>query len=76
MRPCEGHSRKFSRTECNRDIFNWLILTSDPFLSLNAKKKPTKSKAFQPETLKLLLSSNPIDEEIENLISDVSDDEL
>ena len=51
----EGHSRKFSRTECNRDIFNRLILISDPFLSLNVKKKPKKSKAFQPETLKLLL---------------------
>lgn len=44
----QSFSRKFSRTACNEDVLNRLLLTSDPYLSnirpRNSKKKETFSK--------------------------------
>lgn len=35
----ESYSRKFSRRECNEDVLNRLLLTSDPYLSCMRSKK-------------------------------------
>lgn len=37
----EDHSRKFSRTASNTDVFNRLMLTSDPLHSTNHKVRST-----------------------------------
>lgn len=39
-------ARKFSRIECNRDVLNRLLLTSDPLISCNRPKIKEKSCHF------------------------------
>ncbi|CAH2106515.1 unnamed protein product [Euphydryas editha] len=46
-------ARKFSREECNLDIYHRLLLTSDPLISSMRKKKKVRSKPFLQETLQL-----------------------
>ncbi|CAH1994580.1 unnamed protein product [Acanthoscelides obtectus] len=46
--------REFSRTQCNQDVLNRLLLTSDPFLSCVRKRKQVKRQRFSTETLALL----------------------
>lgn len=47
-------ARKFSREECNLDIYTRLLLSSDPYISsLRRIKKPSR-EAFLPETIELL----------------------
>lgn len=48
-------SRKFSREECNRDIMNRLLLSSDPYLSSIRPKSRFKKKMFTKEALDLLI---------------------
>ncbi|KAL4721448.1 hypothetical protein ACJJTC_007165 [Scirpophaga incertulas] len=50
-------ARKFSRVDCNRDILNRLLLSSDPYLSCNRPKNHKKSIPFSPEALNLMVSS-------------------
>lgn len=52
-------SRKFPREQCNRDILNRLLLTSDPLLSCSKKRSNKKSKPFSRETIDLLLPDGP-----------------
>lgn len=42
----EKFSRKFSRTACNEDVINRLLLTSDPYLSSLRTKSKTKKQSF------------------------------
>lgn len=51
----QNFSRKFSREECNKDVLNRLLLTSDPFLSSNRQRQRKKSKPFSVEAIELLL---------------------
>lgn len=56
----ENFARKFSREDCNRDIYNRLLLSSDPLLSSTKQiKKRCKSKSFCPETIDMLISAEP-----------------
>ncbi|CAH0689249.1 unnamed protein product [Chilo suppressalis] len=51
----EQYSRKFSRTECNMDVLNRLLLTSDPYLTSIRPKVSKKSKPFKPESREMLM---------------------
>lgn len=50
----ENFTRKTSRKDTNRDLLNNFILSSDPVLSSYNQYRPTKSKQFHPDTIKLL----------------------
>lgn len=50
----EYHARKTSRSETNRDVFHWMILSSDPLLSAMRKPLANKSKELPKEVLQLL----------------------
>jgi len=60
----ECFARKFSRIQCNTDILNRLLLSSDIYLSSNMKYKPKKSKPFTKAALEMLLPGD-IEEEKE-----------
>lgn len=53
------YARKFSRTECNRDILNRLLLTSDPFISCSRPKNKNKSLPFSEEAKTILIAATP-----------------
>lgn len=55
----QDFSRKFSREYCNLDVYNRLILSSDPVLSSMRRIKKSKTKSFLPETLEMLLPGQP-----------------
>lgn len=74
----QNFSRKFSRTACNRDILNRLLLSSDPYLSSCRKKAARKSKPFSIETQQMLKEDDIMDDhdrEMEHIQSD-SDEEI
>lgn len=48
------YARKFTRKSCNEDVLNRLLLTSDPYMSCNRKRKNIKSIPFSPEAIDLL----------------------
>lgn len=52
-------ARKFTRENCNRDIFNRLLLSSDPLMSSRRQIKRRKSQSFLPETLEMLMPADP-----------------
>ena len=52
-------SRKFSREDCNRDIMNRLLLSSDPYLSSIRPKTQKKKKIFSKEALDLMIAIAP-----------------
>ncbi|CAG9840685.1 unnamed protein product [Diabrotica balteata] len=70
----ENYARKFSREECNLDIFNRLLLTSDPLLTILISKKRVQKRvkpgSFCPETIQMLLPGDP------NTESDMSDTDM
>lgn len=53
----QNFARKFSREECNLDVINRLLLTSDPLITGMRPKPKKMSKQFLKETLNLLLPS-------------------
>lgn len=59
----EKYARKFCRVQCNMDVINRLLLTSDPFLSCSRPKSIKKSKPFRPETIKMLLPWDAYDKD-------------
>lgn len=58
----ENYARKFSREECNRDVYNRLLLSSDPLLSSMKQTKKNKPRLFCPETINMLLPADPTTE--------------
>lgn len=66
----ENYARKFSRENCNFDVYNRLLLSSDPLLSsMRQIKKNIKARSFCPEAINMLLPAEP------NTQSDISDSE-
>lgn len=55
----QNFSRKFSREECNRDIYQRLLLTSDPLVSSERSLKKTSHKIFSSEVIELLEPAEP-----------------
>lgn len=51
------HTRKNSRINCNRDLFQRLLASSDPFISSLTKLSTRKKIAFSDE-IKQLLDEN------------------
>lgn len=55
----QNFSRKFSREECNRDIYQRLLLTSDPLVSSERSLKKTSHNIFSSEVIELLEPAEP-----------------
>lgn len=53
----ESFARKFSRTECNEDVLNRLLLTSDPLLSSMRQNVKRNRQSFSKEVLEFLKSA-------------------
>lgn len=51
--------RKFSRVDCNRDVLNRLLLSSDPYISSCRPRQHNKTKPFSQEALNLMRASTP-----------------
>lgn len=69
----ENYARKFSREQCNRDIYHRLLLSSDPLISsrsIKQRRSKKMSKSFSPETLDMLLPTKP-----DSTFTESSDDE-
>lgn len=54
----ENFSRKFSREQCNLDVYNRLLLSSDPLISSLKPKKRSIPKTFCPETINMLMAAD------------------
>lgn len=54
----QDYARKFSREQCNQDVLNRLLLTSDPFISCKRKRSRSKVKPFSAAALNLLLDED------------------
>lgn len=63
-------ARKTSRLDCNRDVFNRLLLSSDPYLSSLRKIPKKRTSQFAPETLQLLVAEQLDGTEQDNTMSD------
>jgi hypothetical protein len=50
----QSHSRKMSRSSTNEDVFNLLLVSSDPLLSSLREVPKKATKTYLPEALKLL----------------------
>jgi hypothetical protein len=61
----QNFSRKFSRTACNRDILNRLLINSDPFITSSRSQHKKRRKPFSSETLAFLCP-----EELESVTED------
>lgn len=62
-------ARKFSRVECNLDVFNRLLLSSDPLITSLRPKPPKSSKPFSKEAIEMLIPAD-IDQNVDNLDSE------
>lgn len=63
-------ARKFSREQCNFDVLNRLLLSSDPLVTSLRPEPKKKSHPFSKQTIEMLLPADPAGEK-----SDDSDDE-
>lgn len=72
----KNFARKFSREDCNLDVLNRLLLTSDPFMSSIRIQVKKKAKPFSATALEMLLPSQFGSDE-ENMVGEdnSSDDE-
>jgi len=61
----EGFSRKCSREKTMEDVLNWLLVSSDPYISSLRKLPQKKLKELSPEARQLLSNDN---------IKDISED--
>lgn len=57
----DGFSRKSSRENTMQDILNWLLLSSDPFITSMRKLPQKKSNQLLPEAISLLVSPSIAD---------------
>lgn len=57
----QNFARKFSRIDCNTDVIQRLLLTSDPLISADRKIVKKNKKPFMPETLELLICEDEND---------------
>lgn len=68
-------SRKFSRVDCNMDILNRLLLSSDPFLSSIRPKLHSKKQPFSKEALDLMVAGSVFESTLNTAIDNKEDDE-
>ncbi|CAH2107388.1 unnamed protein product [Euphydryas editha] len=72
-----NYSRKFSREQCNLDVLNVLLLTSDPYLPSIRLKPQKRSKPFSFEATEMLLpsevdASNEVIESTEDFVQEAN----
>lgn len=65
----QDFARKISRESCNQDIFNRLLLTSDPLLSSMRTIKKGKQEHFCPKLWPCLYLRNPIYQKIRQRVT-------
>lgn len=70
----EHHSRKSSRENTNRDIFNSFLLSSDPIIT-SMRKLPEKQEQHIPIEALSLLKAPPVDNTNSEVQEDSSDEE-
>lgn len=64
----QNFARTFSKVDCNLDVYNRLLLSSDPLLSSMRSIVKSKTKSFLPETISLLVPADePLNIPSENL---------
>lgn len=68
-------ARKFSRTECNRDVLNRLLLTSDPLISCSRPKSRRKLVPFSDEAKAILIAAAPFNISDDITVHDDDDDD-
>ncbi|CAG9840790.1 unnamed protein product [Diabrotica balteata] len=69
-------SRKFSRIDCNRDVLNRLLLTSDPLISCSRSKNKQKILPFSDEAKAILITATPNPNSLDdNTVEDDDDEE-
>ncbi|CAG9834500.1 unnamed protein product [Diabrotica balteata] len=69
-------SRKFSRIDCNRDVLNRLLLTSDPLISCSRLKNKQKILPFSDEAKAILITATPNPNSLDdNTVEDDDDEE-
>lgn len=70
-----NYARKFSRIDCNKDVLNRLLLTSDPLITSMRRLSPKKSKTFSKETLEMLIAEPPTTaDEVDDEADDYDED--
>ncbi|KAG8179923.1 hypothetical protein JTE90_025248 [Oedothorax gibbosus] len=67
------HSRKTSRINTNTDIFNWMLISSDPIIS-SYRKHTRKRRPFSKETLDMLKIPDFLKDEPMDRADDIGDD--
>lgn len=66
-------ARKFSRVECNADVINRLLLSSDPLLTSLRPKPKKRMHPFSKEAIAMLLPPSPESEDDSDSASETED---
>ena len=53
----QNFSRKYSRIDCNTDVLNRLLLSSDPYISSSRSKRHKKTLPFSKEAVNMMISA-------------------
>lgn len=69
----QNFARKFSRVDCNRDIINRLLLSSDPLITSLRPKPKKKSAPFSKEALDIMIPAEPYDDDSDVEVSEDSE---
>lgn len=75
----EGFWRKCCRTKTMEDVFNWLTVSSDPYISSLRKLPSKKLNSFLPEAVQLLVApivSSNVTRSYSDLESDSEDESI
>lgn len=72
----QNFSRKFSRIDCNTDVINRLLLTSDPYISSCRSKQRKKTSPFSQEAVSMMISNTyqPLPQAESNSEQNVTDE--
>ena len=60
----QNFSRKFSSIDCNIDVLNRLLLSSDPYISSSRSKRHKKTLPFSKEAVNMMISAWSFDKRI------------
>lgn len=72
----QNFARKFSRVDCNLDVMNRLLLSSDPLVTSMRPTPKRKTRPFTKEAVELLLPAEPASEdEAESDQGDIDSDQ-
>lgn len=74
----QNYARKFSREQCNMDVLNRLLLSSDPYITSIRQKPKKRSTSHSKEAMQMFISAEPntINESLSEESSEESADEF